>query len=416
VSYRASYWKTTGAAFLLAAPAVGSIPLLNAGSLPATPVRVIDSALALFAFCMSLVGCAGLVCLWRDAREAAGKPDVYALDAGRVPTQGLLARLGLRFLLGPQLRPGDRVRVKPLAEIAATLDADRTLDSLPFMREMEAFCGQTFVVHRRVDKINDMRHKTGLRRMRNTVTLTAVRCSGAHHGDCQAECQILWKEAWLEKATATQTSRAPHGPDARSLPPEAALDRGPDTTYVCQMTRLWEASTPMSRADIRQDLRPLLNGNVSLGAYLVALLTRLFNRVQSWRGGSGYPYMPPSPPKGVTPASAFTLHPGEPVVILGKDEIARTLVNSRNKGLWFDRDMIRFCGQAGIVRRRVERVIHEATGRMVVMRTPCVTLDENVATGEFLRLCPQHEYIFWREAWLRPQSRPAIVEQRAASS
>jgi hypothetical protein len=39
---------------------------------------------------------------------------------------------------------------------------------------------------------------------------------------------------------------------------------------------------------------------------------------------------------------------------------------------------------------------------MVVMKTPCVILDNVVATGEFLRLCPQHEYIFWREIWLRP--------------
>jgi hypothetical protein len=28
-------------------------------------------------------------------------------------------------------------------------------------------------------------------------------------------------------------------------------------------------------------------------------------------------------------------------------------------------------------------------------------LEDIVATGEFLRLCPQHEYIFWREIWLK---------------
>jgi hypothetical protein len=30
-----------------------------------------------------------------------------------------------------------------------------------------------------------------------------------------------------------------------------------------------------------------------------------------------------------------------------------------------------------------------------------VTLEKVIATGEFLRLCPQHEYIFWRETWLK---------------
>jgi hypothetical protein len=36
----------------------------------------------------------------------------------------------------------------------------------------------------------------------------------------------------------------------------------------------------MSRRDIRQDVRPLLWGNIGIGAFVVGLLTRLFNRVQ----------------------------------------------------------------------------------------------------------------------------------------
>ena len=34
------------------------------------------------------------------------------------------------------LRPGDIVEVRPAAEILATLDADGTLDDMPFMPEM----------------------------------------------------------------------------------------------------------------------------------------------------------------------------------------------------------------------------------------------------------------------------------------
>jgi hypothetical protein len=63
--------------------------------------------------------------------------------------------------------------------------------------------------------------------------------------------------------------------------------------------------------------------------------------------------------------------------------------------------MIRFCGQPAVVRRRVERVIDERTGKMLVMKTPCIALEGVVGTGEFLRFCPQHEYMFWREIWLR---------------
>ena len=38
---------------------------------------------------------------------------------------------------------------------------------------------------------------------------------------------------------------------------------------------------------------------------------------------------------------------------------------------------------------------------MIVMKMPCIALEEVLGTGEFLRLCSQHEYMFWREVWLR---------------
>jgi hypothetical protein len=173
-----------------------------------------------------------------------------------------------------------------------------------------------------------------------------------------------------------------------------------DRAYVCQMTRVWEASHPMSAHDPRQLLRPLLCGNVRFADWMLVLLTRLFRRVQAWRGGAGFPYMPPSPASGATPGSTLLLQPGERVEVLGRETIASTLVKSRNRGLWFDADMVRFCGRDAVVHRRVERVIHESTGKMVVMKTPSIVLEDVIATGEYLRLCPQHEYIFWREAWL----------------
>ena len=99
-------------------------------------------------------------------------------------------------------------------------------------------------------------------------------------------------------------------------------------------------------------------------------------------------------------APSRTRKKGDPVVVRSKHEIAATLRESRHRGLWFDREMIRFCGRPAVVHERVDRIIHEATGRMVVLRTPCLTLESVVATGEFLRLCPQHEYPLWHEAWL----------------
>ncbi len=118
---------------------------------------------------------------------------------------------------------------------------------LPFMPEMEPFCEKVFRVHRRVDHINDMRNKTGLRRIRDVVTLTDVRCSGSAHGGCQAECQILWNDAWLRKVPNYQPAKAVEEPRWSDPHPNRAADlEKSNPTYFCQMTALWDASWPMS--------------------------------------------------------------------------------------------------------------------------------------------------------------------------
>src|SRR5690349_13991176 len=399
--HRASYWKTTVIA-LAGLVLSASIPFwLSSAGIPQGAVGT-GCALAALVFIVTLtIVSGGLLCLWRDAREASGKPDLFAPFANRAPTGGLMTRLGLRFLLGPKLRPGDWVEVRPRNEIRATLDAAGALDGLPFMAEMEAYCGKICRVHRRVDKINDMRHKTGLRRIHDTVTLTDVRCSGSQHDGCEAECQILWKDSWLSRLP---TARPVVPSRNRENPSKLEVDResgGKAREYVCQMTQLWEASHPMSSFDPRPDFRPLLSGNFGIRGYLVAILTRIFNGVQGLRDGAVYPFMPNSPGTGVTAFADLGLQPNEAVVVRSKEEIAQTLANGRNRGLWFDREMARYCGQPAVVRKRVSRIIHEATRKMVEIKTPCIVLENVVATGEFLRLCPQHEYIFWREVWLK---------------
>jgi hypothetical protein len=74
--------------------------------------------------------------------------------------------------------------------------------------------------------------------------------------------------------------------------------------------------------------------------------------------------------------------------------------------------MIKRCGHSYRVLKRVERIIDDATGQMLEMKAPCIVLDEADASGEFLRLCPQHEYPFWREVWLSPETRPVANTAR----
>ncbi len=49
-------------------------------------------------------------------------------------------------------RARDEVVVRPPEEILSTLDANGTLDGLPFMPEMVSSCGENFRVVRRVEK------------------------------------------------------------------------------------------------------------------------------------------------------------------------------------------------------------------------------------------------------------------------
>jgi hypothetical protein len=67
--------------------------------------------------------------------------------------------------------------------------------------------------------------------------------------------------------------------------------------------------------------------------------------------------------------------------------------------------MLKYAGQQFRVSARVEQIIDDATGKMVRMKSPCIILEGVDNSGEFLRFSAQHDYVFWREAWLkRPEA------------
>jgi len=111
------------------------------------------------------------------------------------------------------------------------------------------------------------------------------------------------------------------------------------------------------------------------------------------------------------------LRPGDLVRVKSKDLIELTLNSqSRNRGLHFDREMIRFCGGVYRVKARLERVIVEKTGELRQLTNPCIILDGIIATGEFQGLNPENEYIFWREIWLERVSPAVTPSDRVAAS
>ena len=418
--YRRSYWKAIIAAALVAAGGLAFVVLLAAtgwpGRRPWGPLGwlawgaagIVAGAAASWA---ALVMAGGLIALRRDALEARGLP--YARQVPREAEPGPIraalvgaARLARRILRsrvqGLGLRPGEVVEVRNLGDILATLDERGTLDGLPFMPEMAEFCGKRYRVFRRVDKINDWIRRTGLRRPRDTVLLERLHCDGSHHGGCQANCHLRWNEAWLSRpARGASPRREPAALDETGRERLAARrDESGDVRYVCQATELAAGTTPLAWADPRHYLRDWVWGNVRLGPLLTGISLAAFNRFQRARGGVRYPCYARLQQKG-SPQEALDLRPGETVVVRSKREIERTLnAASRNRGLWFDGEMLRFCGGEYRVLKRVDRLIEESTGKLVRLATPCVVLDGITASGEYLAFCAQNEAIFWREVWL----------------
>ena len=128
----------------------------------------------------------------------------------------------------------------------------------------------------------------------------------------------------------------------------------------------------------------------------------LFGWVQRKRGGVPYPIHPSGGGPHQAPlVEALNLQPGDTVRVNGRDAIARTLdARSKNRGLRFDAEMLRFCGGEYRVASRIERLIDERTGKMLRITNPCLILDGVTATGEYQAFCSQNESIFWRETWL----------------
>jgi hypothetical protein len=310
------------------------------------------------------------------------------------------------------------VEIRSWEEILATLDSRGERDSLPFMPEMEPWCGRQMRVFRRVDKIFDWITMSGMRRMRDTVILEGLRCNGCHHGNCQADCPILWKESWLRRASSRRTAivseitSSSARLDLREFTKRIDAETS-ESRLVCQLTNLPQATAPTPWNDPRSFLRELLSGNVRIAPFFALIGVLVFNSVQRRLGRARFPHLTSANLKA-TPHTELNLQPGELVRIKSKHEIERTLNSQfKNRGLWFDQEMTRFCGGTYRVRARVSRQIDERTGKMISFSSPCIILDGVTATGEYHEFAPLDERIYWREIWLERLTREVTTDLRA---
>jgi hypothetical protein len=322
---------------------------------------------------------------------------------------------------GRAFRVGDVVEVLSVEEILATLDDRGELESLPFMPEMMAFCGRRMVVHKIAHKVCNPMMRTGMRSMSRAVHLAGARCDGSAHDGCQTACSLYWKEAWLKRApdddvTAMDPSRSGQQ-GRRALPILEINTRKPtsddgDLRYSCQATELLRAApTPLPLRDLSQFVTDYRTGNAGLYAIARSVLVGFFNRAQSLsrkifpqrlllRSGLPWPFVE-GRVRGRTPTGVLNLKSGELVRIKSKEEIQATLnENLLNRGLGFEGEMSRYCGQTAVVQSRVERCIDERTGRMLTMKSPCIVLENVVCEGAYHAVCPREYVPFWREIWL----------------
>ena len=336
-----------------------------------------------------------------------------------------------------QLKVGDWVKVRSKAEILATLDKNGTLDNLPFMPQMFQYCGQEFRVHKRAHKTCDtVSGRYDSRRLAGGIHLD-LRCDGKAYEGCQAACLIFWKDAWLEPIGGPSESESPARAPVRELPAGAGcteadvlratcqLTKDGKKRYSCQATQLLEFTQPMRWWDMRQYVEDYSSGNTPLSRlasgllyvtyYYGSLSNRynlgrpgrwLYNAFQRLRGGNPFPrakgHLIESGPE---PTSDLNLQPGEVVRVKSLEEILATLSHhsNSNRGLYFDAEMVPFCGKEFVVRTRIDRFIDERTGYVRRLKTPAVILERGFCKACYSdkrMFCPREIFSWWREIWL----------------
>jgi hypothetical protein len=331
-----------------------------------------------------------------------------------------------------RLLVGDWVEVRSKAEILRTLDENGRLDGMPFQPEQFAFCGQRFRVFKRAHKTCDPDYRS--RRVENAVHLE-TRCNGQAHGGCQAGCLFFWNEAWLtpvDSATAPATNLVHIGP-AGGCSEDVVWDRARKTdadqvSYVCQTTEV-QYEKALKWWDLSQYIEDYFSGNITFvrlvsgtiysvyfnvsqsGLGLGPLMRWFYDRTYRLWGGVPWPRKKGIIPEGQpTPVTNLNLQPGELVRVKPHDEILKTVTtSSKNRGMWWDAELVPYCGKTYRVLDRVNRVLDERSGKMVEMKSPCIILDTVVCQARYSAcrmFCPRNTYAYWREIWLERVEAP----------
>lgn len=313
-----------------------------------------------------------------------------------------------------RLRPGDLVEVKGPEEILQTLDANGTLDQVPFMPEMVQFCGKRFRVSKRVLKTCYYTEKTaaGFRKFKtdDVVLLDGLRCSGADHDGCQKACTIFWREAWLRRAedVTVQTKQDPIA--SEQLRARLRTSTGPKT-YFCQASELLKATVPLSQRERFEGcVDEVLAGNCSIFE-----MTRRIGRWLFWRIRRKFFGEYAHGRNKSTPVESLNLQSGDWIEVKQIESINQTLNESGfNRGLFFFPEMHLLCGSQQRVERRIDKIIVDGTGEMRQLCNTVFLENSHCGCTYAFSGCPRGEFSYWREIWLRRVTVPAVPRAEGA--
>ena len=335
----------------------------------------------------------------------------------------------------PKLRVGDIVEVRSKEEILCTLDKTGQLEGMPFMPQMFQYCGRRLRVAKRAHKTCDTINEFTGRRLKDAVHLEEIRCDGQAYGGCQAGCLIFWKTVWLKRSSDANVERPPSSLQEvwrAGACTEADVFAGAQRTnghdgggpaYVCQATQVLAATEPLKWWELGQYVEDYTSGNIGLGKLIRGFiymgyrafinlgiglgvpLRWLYDVFQKLWGGVPYPRKPGRIPMGsATPVVTLNLQPGDLVRVKSHQAILDTIDESnRNRGLYFDAEMVPYCGSTRRVLKRVTRIVDEKTGKIREFKTPSIILEGAVCQSRYSEcrlFCPRSIYAFWREIWL----------------
>ena len=299
--------------------------------------------------------------------------------------------------LAQRFRVGDRVQVANAEQILSTLDANCRFEGLPFMPQMVPCCAQELTVTRWVNNVcYPVDGGADYGNLTNSVLLNVDRCDGSYYGGCQMACPLIWKTEWLRPRTnQTEMIDSLNAPEAvqqlKTLAAANALNSG---LASCQATQLHQITHKRNRLNIGQYVDEVNLNRVSVTALATSFCSGMLGRV------TGSNQFVVGTQKR-TPISDLQLTPGDMVTVRSETDIIRTLdAQGKNRGLWFDPVMLRYCGQKLKVTERITILVDETSGQIRQLKVPSVVLEDLHCDPSARRFCSRLLHLFWREAWL----------------